>query len=236
MWVFESAESGTLKSLESDSEKYSIMSSTTPTSSVTQLRINNLNSSDVGRYYCQGCFRNGTLLSSSETLTLHPRADYVDSSLLPCAPLEQSDRHSIRCASETENVAVGCEVFVETNAPTTQPPPYTTELPITSSNEPLSTTELPESPSLSTRKTSPLTLSTAAAENDLPLSTTTSKDELQDETIENPIIFSLHNVGSNRGILDGSAVILYSAISAVLLFVLIFIILLLGMGLCYYIC
>ena len=231
MWVFESAESGSRRSLESDSEKYSIVSSTTPTSSITQLRINHLDSSDVGRYYCQGCFRNGTLLSSSEKLTLHPRADYFDASFLPCAPQEQSNKHYIRCASETANVAVGCEVFVETNASTTQP---TTELPITSSNEVvLSTTE---TPLLSTPKTSPTTLPTTAAENDLPLTTTPSKEELQDGTTKNPAIFSLDNVGSSRRRLDESAVLLYSAISAVLLFVLIFIILLLGAGLCYYIC
>ena len=106
-WVFVPDSAGSARTLSTDGIKYTISASPTSGRTRSQLTVNSLGLSDVGRYYCRGAFGNGTLLTRSQELTLFSQAVFDAQRSASCSTFSgQSDRRTT-CVLMAGQVAVG---------------------------------------------------------------------------------------------------------------------------------
>ena len=106
-WVFVPDAVASARTLSDDGIKYDISAFPSTGRARSQLTVSSLGTSDVGRYYCQGGFSNGTLLTRSQELPLSSQAVFDAQRLSSCSSFSgQSDRRTT-CALMAGQVAVG---------------------------------------------------------------------------------------------------------------------------------
>ena len=107
-WVFVPDSAGSARTLSTDGIKYSISASPLTGRTRSTLTVNSLGDFDVGRYYCQGGFGNGTRLSRSEELTLFSQAVFnAQPGLASCSTFSGQSDQRTTCALQAGQVAVG---------------------------------------------------------------------------------------------------------------------------------
>ena len=107
-WVFVPDTAGSARTLSTDGIKYSISASPLTGRTRSTLTVNTLGDSDVGRYYCQAGFGNGTRMSRSEELTLFSQAVFrAQPGLASCSTFSGQSDLRTTCALQAGQVAVG---------------------------------------------------------------------------------------------------------------------------------
>ena len=107
-WVFVPDTAGSARTLSTDGIKYSISASPLTGRTRSTLTVSALGDSDVGRYYCQAGFNNGTRMSRSEELTLFSQAVFrAQPGLASCSTFSGQSDLRTTCALQAGQVAVG---------------------------------------------------------------------------------------------------------------------------------
>ena len=128
-WVFVPDAVASARTLSDDGIKYDISAFPSTGRARSQLTVSSLGTSDVGRYYCQGGFSNGTLLTRSQELSLFSQAVFDAQRLSSCSSFSGQSDQRTTCVLMAGQVAVGT---IDPNTMTTPPPlPLTTPPPTT---------------------------------------------------------------------------------------------------------
>ena len=106
-WIFVPDSAGSARTLATDGIKYTISANPATGSTISSLTVSSLGNSDVGRYYCQGGFGNGTLLTRSEELTLFSQAVFDVQNLASCSTFSGQSDIRTTCVLMAGQVAVG---------------------------------------------------------------------------------------------------------------------------------
>lgn len=106
-WVFVPDSVGSARTLSTDGVKYSISAFPSTGRTISTITISSLGNSDVGRYYCQGGFGNGTLLTRSQELTLFSQAVFDAQRLSSCSTFSGQSDIRTTCVLNAGQVAVG---------------------------------------------------------------------------------------------------------------------------------
>lgn len=106
-WVFVPDSVGSARTLSTDGVKYSISAFPSTGRTLSTITVSSLGNSDVGRYYCQGGFGNGTLLTRSQELTLFSQAVFDAQRLSSCSTFSGQSDIRTTCVLNAGQVAVG---------------------------------------------------------------------------------------------------------------------------------
>lgn len=109
-WIFVPDSAGSARTLSTDGIKYTISANPSTGSTTSTLTVSSLGNSDIGRYYCQGGFGNGTLLSRSEELSLFSQAVFDAQRLPSCSTFSGQSDIRTTCALMAGQVAVGTNI------------------------------------------------------------------------------------------------------------------------------